>query len=128
MLDQRKIWAEMAVEDLFLAVSGGFSGFKPIFQRSFRRKSAISKKCFALRHFFTTLECCIGRKKRKLGEIWAFYRESYDKGKHQLEKGKKRNLGVLKKKVGPRSVVVNSRGFQPLGRGFDSPVASGDLD
>ena len=85
----------MAVEDLFLAVSGRFSGFKPIFQWLFRQKCGISpkisdpQKIVLLRNFFTTLECCIGQEKRKLGEIWAFYRESYEKGKSQLEKGKK---------------------------------------
>ena len=85
----------MAVEDLFLAVSDRFSGFKPIFQRLFRQKCGIFskisdlKKSLALRNFLTTLECCIGREKTKLGEIWAFYRESYEKGKSQLEKGKK---------------------------------------
>ena len=81
----------MAVEDLFLAVSGGFSGFKPFFQRLFRQQCGISPKISDLEKnfFFTTLECCIGREKRKLGEIWAFYRESYEEGKSQLEKGKK---------------------------------------
>ena len=70
---------QMAVEDLFLAVSGGFSGFKPIF----RQKCGISPQnqrpqfFFALR-FFTTLERCIGREKstsqleKVKKEIWAF--------------------------------------------------------
>ena len=84
----------MAVEDLFLAVSRRFSGFKPIFQRLFRQKRDFpqnqrSRKKFCTQNFFTTLECCISREKRKLGEIWAFYRESYEKGKSQREKGKK---------------------------------------
>ena len=85
----------MAVEDLFLAVSGRFSGFKPIFQRLFRQKcgispkSAISKKSFAFRNFFEQSLVLHRAVKRKFGEIWAFSRKNYEKGKSQLEKGKK---------------------------------------
>ena len=78
MLDQRKNWSKMAVEDLFLAVSGRFSGFKPNFQRLFRKnagfpqKSAISKKSFALRNFFNNAECCIMRKKESQEKFGRF--------------------------------------------------------
>ena len=46
--------------------------------------------------FFSNAECCIMRGKR-IGEIWAFYRESYEKGKYQPEKGKKK-FGRFEKK------------------------------
>ena len=44
----------MAVEDLFLAVSGRFSGLKPILQRLFRQKCGISPKISDLNKKFCT--------------------------------------------------------------------------
>ena len=69
-----------------------FSGYF-VKNAGFPHKIAISKKSLAIRNFLTTIECCIGREKRKLGEIWAFYRESYEKGKQKFGRfGKKVRL------------------------------------